>query len=250
MNAGKGRGCNRPVCLPSPPAERHVARRWTARTRFVPLAIFIAIVGGCKTTDRIRFSAHADHGDHAWIVAQTVDCKDASMTCGELHLIRGMACFELALADDEPSRHLACAADELEKGLALHPSPENALAYRKRLCEALRRLVAQPSSPINAEIRRRYALAAKTLYRTDPGNVAAQYHLASARFHTLQWQAETLTPASRPIVCSRLKRNLTAVLSAIKSAEHGTVDDWATYSERYHRLAFELGLLLQQSQCR
>jgi hypothetical protein len=73
-----------------------------------------------------QFQRHAARGDDEWIAAQAIACRKASDGCGQLHLIKGDACFRLANMGRDPAVNFACAADELKKGLALKPSWEPA----------------------------------------------------------------------------------------------------------------------------
>lgn len=248
VNAARGPGCKR--CAVPCQGFSGIS---SIRRRGLPLLFTLAILisaHGCATTELYQFRTHADKGDHAWIAARPVRCDHPSPTCGELHLISGAACFELALAEKAPAGHLACAADALEKGLALYPSAPDAVHYRQLLCESLRKQLLAMPSPADKKTRNRLTDAARALYRAAPDSTAARYYLASARYQDLNAHAAVMTAATRHMLCSRLKRTMGNVLSAIRSAELTPSPEWAAYAARYHRLAFDLGVTLRQAQCR
>lgn len=222
------------------------------------LAFFIIggllAIGGCAATDLYQFQRHAADGDHEWIATSAVDCDEPSDACRQLHLIKGNACFQLASAGTAPLDNFACAADELQKGLNQPATPDETAdrrAHRERFCESLRMLlVLLPGDAVDVDpIRERFSEAAAALYRSAPGSVAAVYYTASARYHQHQDRIATLSPASRIPVCSRLKRTMGRVLSAIKTAELAPPAAWAEYSDRYERLAYDLGLALRTAGC-
>lgn len=234
-----------------PPVQRTALKR-----RQPPLAACLAlsfIFSGCASLQLSQFQNHAARGDHEWIAAQTIACTRPSDGCGQLHLTKGDACFQLAQMGREPAVNFACAADELEKGLALKPS-WNAdgvqLQYREKLCESLRRLQGGQSGKAAEETPDRLLNAAKALYQLAPESVPAVYYLASARLMGIKPMLGDIDAATRVPICIRLKRTVNRVLEVMETARGDTPPDWDHFAGDYQRLAFELGAALQAAECR
>ena len=251
VNAAKNPGCDPRVAPPAAPVATRTVRRRVVAVLCI-IAVQLANVG-CATTELYRFESHAAEGDHEWIATRTVRCEQPTGTCARLHLIRGAACFQLATAGKTPPKHFTCAADELERGLSLDPAAADAAHYRELLCESLRALLSSmpgPADPAAAQTRRRFTEAARAFYRLSPGSTAAAFYIASARYHELHARTAAITPATRYVVCDRLKRTLATVLSDIRAAEQTPSPAWKRFAERYDRLAFDLGLTLKRARCR
>ena len=220
------------------------------------LAACLAIVylfSGCASLQLSQFQQHAARGDHEWIAAQTIKCQQASDGCGELHLIKGAACFRLAKAGREPAVNFACAADELKKGLTLKPSWDAAgvqLQYQEDFCESLRSLQGYQSGKTAEQTLDQMVEAAKTLYQLAPESVAAVYYLASARLMGIEPMLGDIDAATRMPVCIRLKRTVTRVLAVMETARGDTLPDWNRFADNYQRLSFDLGAAMQAAECR
>lgn len=222
-----------------------------------PLALglmLIIVVTGCSTIQLDTFRKRASDGDHGWIADQTVTCEEASAVCGQLHLIKGDACFRLAKAGTAAVDNYACAADELTLGVALNPSWEDAAIHRQfqeNICDSLQNLQARQSGDAARETLARLMDAAEALYRLAPKSVPAVYYLAKARLE----QVQPLVPgihhhsAARVPVCNRLKRTLTGVLSTMETARQKPLPDWERFADDYQRLCFELGLAMRAAGC-
>lgn len=213
----------------------------------------IFIFSGCVSLQLSQFQHHAARGDHKWIAAQAIKCQKASDGCGELHLIKGDACFRLAKTDREPAVNFACAADELKKGLTLKPSWDAVgvqLQYQENFCESLRSLQGYQSGKTAEQTLEQMVEAAKTLYQLAPESVAAVYYLASARLMEIQPMLGDIDAATRMPVCIRLKRTVTRVLAVMETARGDTLPDWNRFADNYQRLAFDLGAAMQAAECR
>lgn len=166
---------------------------------------------GCVTVQLGRFKNHAARGDDEWIAAQAIECKETSNTCGQLHLIKGDACFRLAKDDMEIADNYACAADALEQGLASNQSWPDATAHRQfqeHLCESLTNLQDLQSGKAAEMTLARFAKAAKGLHKIAPDSVPAIYYLAKVRLRQVQPVLVDMTAADRVPVCNRLKLSL------------------------------------------
>ncbi|WP_372682577.1 hypothetical protein [Desulfosarcina sp.] len=233
-----------------PPVHR------TALKRQPPLAACLALIfifSGCVSLQLSQFQDYAARGDHEWVAAQTIECRRASEGCGQLHLTKGDACFQLAKMDREPGVNFACAADELEKGLALKQSFDAAgvqLQYREKLCESLRRVHGWQSGKAAEETPDRLLQAANALYQLAPESVPAVYYLASARLMEIKPILADINAATRVPICLRLKRTVNRVLEVIETARGDTPPHWDRFAGDYQRLAFDLGAAMQAAECR
>lgn len=207
----------------------------------------------CATMQLNTFQKHAAQGDDAWIAAQEVNCEKASDVCGQLHLIKGNACFRLAKAGTAPADNYACAADELAQGLALKQSWKDPAAHRRfqeYLCESLSNLQDLQSGATAEKTLVRLTNAAEALHRIAPGSVPAIYYLAMARLRQVQPLLADMSAADRLPVCNRLKRTLTGVLSMMQTAKKSSLPDWDRFAAGYQRLSFDLGLAVRVAECR
>lgn len=217
------------------------------------LCLTIAVaLGGCAALQLNSFKKHAAADDFAWIAGQKVSCDKASDVCGQLHLIRGDACFRLAKKDMHPQENYACASDELEKGLVLNRTWKDAAVHRQfqeNLCESLRNLQDRQSGQTAAKTLNRFVAAAQGLYQLAPESVPAVYYLAKAHLRQVQPMLIDINAATRVPVCNRLKRAVTRVLSMIEQAKHTALPEWDRYAGNYQRLSFELGATMRAAQC-
>lgn len=212
-----------------------------------------AVVAGCADRQLNAFRNRAADRDYGWIAAQAVTCEQASDVCGQLHLIKGDACFRLAKADTTPLENYTCAAAELEKGLAFNRSWSEAavqLQFQENLCESLRNLYDLQSGAPAAQTLERFIDAAEGLYQLAPESVAAVYYLAHALLRQVQPALLDLNAARRLPVCSRLKRSLANVLTMMETSKQTPLPGWDRFAANYQRLSFELGSALHAAQCR
>jgi hypothetical protein len=233
------------------PAHRSVLYR-DPLTAVLGLTLFL-ILSGCAGLQLNQFNRHAARGDHQWIAAQVVACHQASHTCGELHLIKGNACLQLAESSSQPAAHLACAVDHLKQGLSLKPSwPEadRRLDHQEQLCRALDHLQHLQTGAAAEQTLEQLVEAAQRLYQLAPGSAAAVYYLSSARLDQMRPLLQEINPATRVVVCQRLKRTATEVLLVMEIARGQVPPGWHRFSDRYERLAFELGMAMQTAGCR
>ena len=226
------------------------ANRLAAGAAFLAL---ILILSGCTNLQLRQFQKHAARGDHEWIAAQAIACQKASDACGQLHLIKGDACFRLAKMDREPAVNFACAADELQKGLALTPAGDAVgvrLQFQEILCESLIRLQDLQSGETAEQTLDRLMKAAKALYQLAPESTPAVYYLSSARLMQIQPMLQNINAATRVPVCSRLKRTVTRVLAVMETTRRHAVPDWDRFANKYERLVFDLGTAIRTADCR
>jgi hypothetical protein len=233
-----------------PPVYRTaLKRRRTVRTICLTL---ILILSGCANLQLNQFQRHAARGDYKWIAAQAIACQKASDACGQLHLLKGDACFRLAKMGRQPPFNFACTADELQKGLVLLPSWDVAgvrLQIQENLCEALLRLQDLQSGETAEQSLDRLMEAAKALYQLDPESIPAVYYLSSARLIQIQPMLQEINAASRVPVCIRLKRTTTHVLTIMETARGQTLPDWDRFADNYERLVFDLGTAIRAADC-
>ena len=206
--------------------------------------IFILVAAGCAAMQLDTFRKRAARGDHDWIAAQSVVCEKDSDECGQLHLIKGDACFRLAKAGTATAANYACAADELARGLTLNcrwNDPAVRRQFQESLCESLANLLDMQSGDTAALTRDRFTDAAKALYQLAPESVPAVYYLARARLRQVQSMLAAPDLASRVPACNRLKRSLTGILSMMEKAGNPPLPDWERFADHYQRLSFDLG---------
>lgn len=211
------------------------------------------VVTGCTAMQLNTFKKHAANNDHGWIAAQAVTCEKASNVCGQLHLIKGDACFRLAKAHTAPVDNYTCAADALEKGLALNLSWEDPAVHRQfqeNLCESLSNLQDLQTAEVAVQTLDRFVVAAEALYQLAPESVPAVYYLARVRLRQEQPMLFDLNAAYRVPVCIRLKRTVTSVLSLMETAKGAFLPDWDRFADNYQRLAFDLGAAMRTAECR
>jgi hypothetical protein len=214
--------------------------------------MMIVVISGCAARQLSSFKQHAAANDYQWIAAQTVGCEKTSDACGQLHLIRGDACFRLAKQGMNTKDSYACAADELEKGLAVNRTWADAAVHRQfqeNLCESLRNLQDLQSGEAAAQTLNRFVAAAEGLYQLAPDSVPAVYYLAKARLRQEQPMLVDIDAATRVPVCNRLKRAVTSVLSMIEAAKRKTLPEWDRFADNYQQLSFELGTTIKAAQC-
>lgn len=200
-----------------------------------------------------EFKKRAANGDHAWVAAQTIACKKASDRCGQLHLIKGDACFRLAKAGTSPEVNFNCAADELSMGLELRPSWSDATAHRQfqeNLCESLRNLAKPEDRNTSGPAINRLVEAAERLYRLAPESVPAVFYIEDARLKSIQATLPDLDAASRIPACNRLKRSVNRVLATMEAADKDAVPDWHRYAHNFQRLSYDLGMAINAAECR
>jgi hypothetical protein len=215
--------------------------------------IFILVAAGCAAMQLDTFRKRAARGDHDWIAAQTVACTEDSDECGQLHLIKGDACFRLARAGKAPADNFACAAHELDRGLSLirhWNDPADRRQFQESLCESLANILDLQSGDTAALTQGRFEDAAKALFQLAPESVPAVYYLAKARLRQVQSTLAGLNPASRVPACNRLKRSLNGVLSMMEKAGNAPPPDWERFADRYQRLSFDLGVTISAAGCR
>lgn len=220
------------------------------------LLLGVVLLGGlvgCCAWQLNTFNTHAQKNDYGWIAVQTVTCDKRADLCGQLHLIKGDACFHLASEGTTPADNFACAADELEKGLALTRSWNDVRVHRRYqeiLCESLKYLQDLQSGEAAAQTLVRFAAAAEALYRLAPESVPAVYYLAKVRLRQVEPMLVEINPATRVPACNRLKRTVTSVLSMTETAKNEALPDWDRFADNYRQLAFDLGLAMRAAQCR
>lgn len=221
-----------------------------APLKTIAIGLFLLpMLAGCASVQLNRFEVHADRNDYQWIADQEVTCRQASESCGRLHLLKGDACLHLAGA---AANRYACAADELARGLALTPSwsdPAERQRFQENLCEALQRLQGLQSGEAAEKTLVRFEEAAEALYQLAPGSLPAVYYLASVRLQQVQPDLLDLNAARRVLVCSRLKRTLNEVLSTMASARQSNLRQWNRYAQKYQRLSFDLGTAIRMAEC-
>lgn len=208
---------------------------------------------GCSSTRLHRFEQRAAKGEYRWIARQDAGCDQASDTCGRLHLIKGNACLQTADSDPEPQQRYACAADELEKGLALIPDWTDQGLHRQvreDFCRSLLNLWKRQPVEKADQTLSRLSDAAKGLFQLAPESASATYYLACVPLYRAQTMPPETNPAARIPVCNRLTRSLTRVLSKMETAKLQPPADWDRFAASYERLSFELGMTILTAQCR
>ncbi len=223
------------------------------RPAIVVFIVLMQLLSGCSTSQLHTFQRRADKDDYHWIAQQAITCNQTSTVCGRIHLIKGDACFNIAKAAPSSKPYNACAADELEKGLALIPVWTDYTQHRRvreNLCQSLLNLTTlQSGEPVEQTLARLFK-AAKELSVLAPKSVPATYYLACVPLCRARYMLPEINPAKHIIVCNRLKRNLTQVLSMMEAAKEQPPQDWDRFASRVQKLSFDLGIAIQSARCR
>jgi hypothetical protein len=142
-------------------------------------------------------------GNYAAIAAEEVTCTQGERGCNQVHLIKGDACFRLAVGGSPG--HWDCAIEQLTLGIdttagtttemgSLQPDYENLLeALRQRRDVTRSRAEA---APFTAQLERR----AQAFHGAFPAAPAGYYYLASAQLS----QALDIIDASPDAACRTL----------------------------------------------
>ncbi len=174
------------------------------------IVLLAGLLAGCATlapspTQLERMKTRADQGDRAANASESIACTGGEV-CGQLHLLKGDACYGQARQNPATRRdHLACASSELAAGLALHTSEQSVIGARAEYArKRLEVLHMQIDSKRGGEASAAPELAsAASDYRTRyPGDPAGPYYLASARLTMAQ--DRFLTDHNGPALCGAL----------------------------------------------
>ena len=98
----------------------------------------VALVAGCAVVnpqiDQLsQMKANAAAGRLADNAAQTIVCSSDAPSCAQLHLLKGDACYTLAVRAAGPRSQARCAANELGQGLALSEAEDGPIGKRAGL---------------------------------------------------------------------------------------------------------------------
>ena len=174
--------------------------------RFVQ-ALFVLLTisfAACALVKQLSdFKEKFNARDYAGIVQQNVSCKEVDDVCGQLHLIKGDACFRLAKQNTDAERNYACAVDELDKGIQFTKTWQQGEAHLNRPQRLL-------------ETSKRFLAA-------EPGNPATVYYNASARY--TQLQRGILDPRNPQGLCQSLNAiigDLDAAMPRASGTEYQT----------------------------
>lgn len=191
-----------------------------------PLLVLLFFSLGCSGTLRQLDSFKKDYRQQNYraIAAREADCEPGDQGCSQVRLIRGEACFRLAKQGQEPKKHYACAAGELESGIRQTPDwetfafdLERAVVY-EHLCESLRNL---QDLRIGDEARaagERLLSAAEEFYRLEPDHPASLYFLHKARFRRIQPLFPEAGAWNRKELCRQIKAMLLAMQEGLGQA--------------------------------
>lgn len=121
-----------------------------------------------------------------------VTCTPSDPACGQLHLLKGHACYRQArqaTADAEKRRFYSCAIDQLGTGLQMSPSETGPLGsmqvYRIERMTSLRDR-SDLGGPTEAADRTQLATDAADFRRRYPGQPAGPYFAAAVQISQLQ----------------------------------------------------------------
>ncbi len=221
---------------------------WIMMTAAVILFVF-----GCQNLKLLKeYKMRFSSGDYQWLATQAVDCDSANDTCGQLHLIKGDACFRLAKAETDQAINYACAAAELEKGIMLNKKWDDKakkLQTHENLCESLRNLQDLQSGPEAEETLEKLAAASNHLSALFPGTYAAVYFSAK----TVLRKAQSVLWNNKPMEKIKACQSLAGALKAVKNATlKGRADGgsaWKRYESNYAFLTANLARTIRQLGC-
>jgi hypothetical protein len=171
----------------------------------------------CATRQLSTFKEKQKTGDYTGIAQQTVKCESVDDVCGQLHLIKGDACFRLAMQNSDAVQYYACAVTELDKGIQYTKTWQqgdaqlNRLQTYANLCESLRAWQDRERGVEAERLTQRLLDVSKRFLVAEPGHPAAVYYNASARYTLLR--PELLHPQDAPRLCRQLNE-LTDLLAA------------------------------------
>ena len=105
--------------------------------------ILLIFLSGCTTVGQLDdFKQWAEKGEYSEIVKQEVDCTEQNKVCGQLILIHGMACYQVAKQNTDAKANYQCAIRDLQRGLDLSKQAdkpkEDMKPYAQALLESIR----------------------------------------------------------------------------------------------------------------
>ncbi len=188
--------------------------------------VFLAVtLVGCGTKQLSDFKQKLTSHDYAGIAQQPVSCEEVDDVCGQLHLIKGDACFRLAKQNSDPAKNYPCAVTELDKGIQFTKTWQqgevnlNCSQTYANLCESLREWQDRESGTGAAQLTQRLLDTSRRFLAAEPGDPAAVYYNASARY--TQLRPEILHPRDPQSLCRQL-RAIMSDLDAVMPRASGT----------------------------
>jgi hypothetical protein len=182
------------------------------------LVVLLCVVfSACATRQLSSFKEKQKAGDYTGIAQQTVKCESIDDVCGQLHLIKGDACFRLAMQNSNAVQQYACAVTELEKGIQYTKTWQQGDAQLNRpqtyanLCESLRAWQDQERGADAERLTQRLLDVSERFLVAEPGHPAAVYYNVSARYALLR--PDLLHPQDAQRLCRQLDE-LTSLLNA------------------------------------
>lgn len=233
---------------------RSSERQWAWGALITGFLFFLAF--GCQNLKQLEeYKTHSSAGDYGWIVAQDVDCDSTSDTCGQLHLIKGDACFNQAKSKVDEKKNYSCAADELEKGIMLNKNwadPKAQLQTHENLCESLRNLQDLQSGEEAKKTLEKLDAASTRLAGLFPGSYAAVYFSAKAQMRKAQDALWTIQdkPGERKKVCQSLLSSMDAVKNTVKKGKAAGGSDWKRYETSFTWLSADLSKAIKLAGCK
>jgi len=189
------------------------------------LVVLLAVVSTGCPKDLIQlsdFKKRLNAGDYAGIAQEPVSCEEVGDACGQLRLIKGDACFRLAKLNNEPAKHYACAVTELDKGVQYTKTWQQEEAHLNRprtyanLCESLRALQDMERGSKADQLTQRLLDTSQRFLEAEPGDPAAVYYNASARY--TQLRPALLQSPKLPDLCPHLNELIGALNAAMPRA--------------------------------
>ena len=157
------------------------------------LCVLLAVVVvACALKQLDAFKQKESAHDYAWIVEQTVSCAEVDDVCGQLHLIKGNACYQQAKQNINAANNYSCAVTELEQGIRLTKTWQQGEANLNRpqtyanLCESLRAWQDMERGDAATQLTQRLFETSQHFLAAEPAHPAAVYYNASARYTLLR----------------------------------------------------------------
>lgn len=208
------------------------------RCRQVWFLLVVVTLMACGTRQLGSFKQRWLAGDYTGIAQEHVTCETVDDVCGQLHLIKGDACFRLASQQREAATHYPCAAAELDKGLRYTKTWQQGQATLDRpqtyinLCESLRAWQDIERGARADQLTQHLLEASQRFLADEPAHPAAVYYNVSARY--TQLRPALLSPRDPQGLCRTLNELSSELATALPRAG-GTV-----YQASLSRLQLDL----------
>ncbi len=210
------------------------------RLTVLTLLLLFPLVAACNPALKPLKTAKAnwEKRDFVSLAAMDIPCEASDKGCNQLHLIKGDACFRLAKNNVETERHLACAVNHLQTGIAQTTDwqmkkldLDRGQTY-ENLLESLRLWQDTKQGTEADKVTRQLISSAQELLKAEPDHLAGIYFLNSGAYTLLR--GELLRQTQPQQLCTALN-HIFKSLSAAEPRALGT-----KYAPNFERLRLDV----------